>query len=113
MTLLALGGLLVWQQADPVTLERASLAQQAAMRIRDVVEEDSAVHLIELQSRFTRTDIPDQNSLLIVLYVQRQPDVTVPAETIRSRLRQAIQTRLREAEYDVTPLIDISVINPP
>ncbi len=113
VTLLPLGGLLLWQHSDPVKLERSSLSQRAAMDIRDVIDQESEVDLIELQTRFTRTDIPEQNSLLIVIYVQPRHESTLSAEIIQTRLRQAIQTKLREEDYEVTPLIDISVLSPP
>lgn len=113
VTLLALVGLLIWQRADAVELERASLAQKAAMHIRTVVDQEPSVDLIELQTRFTRTDIAGQNSLLVLLYVQPRTGTAISVEEIRSRLRGAIQAKLRDGGYDLTPLIDISVLDPP
>ncbi len=62
--------------------------------------------------RFTRPNISGQDTLLCVVYVQRAEGVSIPSEDIRSQLTQAIQTRLLEQGFNVTPLVDVSVLEP-
>ncbi|QPC81276.1 DUF389 domain-containing protein [Phototrophicus methaneseepsis] len=113
VTVVALAGLLLWQRTDPPKLQRASVAQEVANDIRDVFDDYTDANLIEMQTRFTRTDIQGQNSLLIVLYVQPSENTTQSDDAIQSQLRQSIQARIAEEGYHVTPLIDISVLEPP
>ena len=113
VTAIALAGLLTWQFSNPPELERASRAQRANAEIQDVIQQEALADLVEANIRFTRPSISDQNTLLCVVYVQRAEGVTLPSEEIRSRLTQAIQTRLRERGFNVTPLVDISVLEPP
>jgi uncharacterized membrane protein len=68
---------------------------------------------VEANVRFTSANIKGQNTLLGVVYVQRQAGVTQSAEEIRDRLTRAIQTHLLEQGFNVTPLIDVSVLEAP
>lgn len=113
VTAIALVGLLTWQFSNPPELERSSRAQRANAEIQDVIQQEELADLVEANIRFTRPSIPGQNTLLCVVYVQRAEGVTLPSEEIRSRLTQAIQTRLRERGFNVTPLVDVSVLEPP
>ena len=111
VTALALGGLLAYQFADPPNLQRPTRAQSATAEIQEAVKGSGLADLVEANVRFTRSDIPGQNTLLGVVYVQRRPDAGgMPAEQIRERLTRAIQTRLLEEGFDVTPLVDVSVL---
>jgi len=111
-TLLLLTGLLIWQQLNPPNLERASRTQRASADLQTVVQQVGIAELVEANVRFTRSNIPGQNTLLSVVYVQRSPDNPASAEEIRSQLTQVIQDRLSE-EYNVTPLVDVNVLEPP
>jgi uncharacterized hydrophobic protein (TIGR00271 family) len=113
VTAIALAGLLTWQFSNPPELERSSRAQRANAEIQDVIQQDELADLVEANIRFTRPSIPGQNTLLCVVYVQRAEGATLPSEEIRSRLTQAIQTRLLEHGFNVTPLVDVSVLEPP
>ncbi|MBD2465491.1 DUF389 domain-containing protein [Oscillatoria sp. FACHB-1407] len=113
VTAIALAGLLTWQFSSPPELERSSRAQRANAEIQDVIQQEKLADLVEANIRFTRPSIPGQNTLLCVVYVQRAEGVTLPSEEIRSRLTEAIQTRLRERGFNVTPLVDVSVLEPP
>jgi len=112
-TVLALIGLLVWQLINPPNLERASLAQRANASVQQIVEQEAAVQLVESNVRFTRSSIPGQNTLLTVLYVQRSPQVKESDQAIRDRLTRSIQTQLIEQRLNVTPLVNINVLEPP
>jgi uncharacterized hydrophobic protein (TIGR00271 family) len=112
-TVAALVVLLTWQFANPPVLQRSTLAQRADAMIQQVVTEYPVVELVEANARFTRSNIQGQNTLLSIVYVQRREGSTVSSEEIRSRLTQAIQSRLQQENFDVTPLVNISVLEPP
>lgn len=112
-TVVALAGLLSWQLTNPPNLQRSSQAQRAAAQIQKVVNQSNLVKLVEANVRFTSANIKGQNTLLGVVYVQRQAGVTQSAEEIRDRLTRAIQTHLLEQGFNVTPLIDVSVLEAP
>lgn len=67
---------------------------------------------VDADVRFTRANIAGQNTLLGVVYVQRN-STTLPAEEIRAQLTAAIHTRLRAQGFNVTPLIDVNVLEAP
>ncbi len=67
----------------------------------------------QLSNPFTRSKIQGQNTLLGVVYVQRQLGVTASREEIAIALTRAIQTRLLEQDFNLTPLIDVNVLEVP
>ncbi len=69
--------------------------------------------LVESNVRFTRSNIEGQDTLLCVVYVQRQPEMKESAEEIRDRLTQSIQTQLLKQDFNVTPLVDVNVLETP
>ena len=111
--MLALSGLLVWQFINSPNLQRASLAQRANAAVQQVVDQEPAAQLVESNVRFTRSNIPGQNTLLTVLYVQRSSAATESDEAIRDRLTRTIQTRLVNQQIDATPLVSVSVLESP
>lgn len=104
-----LGGLVTWQQSHPPALLHSTQAQRAAASVQKVIEDSALAQPVEVDARFTRANIPGQNSLLIHAYVQ----VERGADTgqVRRQLTQAIQAKLA-ARSNVTPLVDISVFEP-
>jgi uncharacterized hydrophobic protein (TIGR00271 family) len=116
ITLMALAGLLVWQFLPSPNLERASLAQRANSEITTLVEQNPLVDLVEANVRFTRSNIPDQNTLLAEVYVQRRQGVTKSDDTIGDRLSATLQRQLLQQASQqglrVTPLIDVTVLEP-
>ena len=113
LTIVALAGLLTWQFSNPPNLQRSSLAQRADAEVQEVVEQSNLARLVEANLRFTRSDIQGQNTLLGSVYVQRQPTVNLSNEEIRDRLTQAIQARLLNQGFDLTPLIEVTVLEAP
>lgn len=113
VTAIALVGLLTWQFWNPPQLQRPSRAQRANAEIQEVVDKSGVVELVEANVRFTGPNIEGQNTLLGVVYVQRRAGVTESSEQIRDRITRAIQTHLLEAGFNVTPLIDVSVLEAP
>ena len=113
VTTAALAGLLTWQFFNSPNLQRSSRSQRATAEIQKVVDESGLASLVEANVRFTRPDIQGQNTLLGTVYVQRQQGVEQSTETIRTQLTQNIQTHLLNQGFNVTPLIDVSVLEPP
>lgn len=83
------------------------------IEIGQVIEASGTSKLVEANIRFTAPDIQGQNTLLGVVYVQRQPGVTASREEIRTSLTRAIQSRLLAQGFNVTPLIDVNVLEAP
>lgn len=113
VTVVALLGLLTWQFWNPPQLQRPSRAQRANAEIQKVVNRSGVAELVEVNVRFTGSNIKGQNTLLGIVYVQRRAGVTEDSEEIRSRITRAIQTHLLEQGFNVTPLIDVSVLEAP
>lgn len=108
----ALAGLLVWQFVDPPAFQRSTKAERALEQIKQVVNQSGMALLAEGNVRYTRADIKGQPTLLAVLYVQRA-DEGLSKQDIQERLADAIATRLHDRGFDVTPLLDITVLSPP
>jgi uncharacterized membrane protein len=113
VTVVTLLGLLTWQFWSPPQLQRPSRAQRANAEIQKVVNKSGVAELVEANVRFTGPNIKGQNTLLGIVYVQRRTGVTQSSEEIRDRITRAIQTHLLEQGFNVTPLIDVSVLEVP
>ncbi|MBD2346485.1 DUF389 domain-containing protein [Anabaena subtropica] len=113
ITVIALAALLTWQFINSPNLQRSSLAQRANAQVQKTVEQVGLAKLVESNVRFTRANIAGQDTLLSVVYVQRQPQATASSEEIRDRLTQAIQTQLLKQDFNVTPLVDVNVLETP
>jgi uncharacterized hydrophobic protein (TIGR00341 family) len=113
LTTAALAALLTLQFWTSPDLRRPSQAQRAAAEVQNVVDQSDHARLVETSVRFTRADIPDQNTLLIVTYVQPTEGTDRSPEQIRTELTSTIQTHLLHQGYNVTPLVDIIVLAPP
>ncbi len=109
VTAALLAGLLAWQFADPPALQRSTRQQRAAATVQDAVKASGMALLVDANVRFTRPDIPGQDTLLVVLYVQPTAG-DLSDERIKDRLRQAVGEALRAGPFDVTPLIDVTVV---
>lgn len=80
--------------------------------MQQVIQQNNSAQLVEANVRFTRANIQGQNTLLCVVYVQRQSEATRSAEQIRADLTQAIQSRLLK-DFNATPLVDVIVLEAP
>ncbi|MBD3885335.1 DUF389 domain-containing protein [Phormidium tenue FACHB-886] len=108
-----LAGLMLWQFSDAPNLQRSSRAQRANAEVQQVVQQSNLAKLVESNVRFTGADISGQETLLCVVYVQRQPSITRSAEQIRADLTRSIQTRLLQQGFNVTPLVEVTVLETP
>lgn len=111
-TVVALTGLLTWQFSNPPKLQRPTRAQRAQAEIQKVVEQSTLVELVDANARFTRTE-KGQNTLLGMVYVQRRAGASQSSEEIRSDLTDKIQNHLLKQGFSVTPLINVTVLEPP
>jgi uncharacterized membrane protein len=112
VTVLLFAGLLVWQLSDPPMLQRSTREQRASGQVQQVLEESDLAVLVESNARFTRSNIPGQNTLLVTVYAQRREDVERPTAEIRRELQAAIEQRLA-TRFDVTPLVDVTLFETP
>jgi len=112
LSTIMLTGLLIWQFSSPPNLERSSHAQRANAELQQVVKQNDSAQLVESNVRFTRANTQGQNTLLCVVYVQRQSQSTRSAEQIRADLTQAIQSRLLQ-DFNAIPLVDVIVLEAP
>ncbi|MFP5271945.1 DUF389 domain-containing protein [Coleofasciculus sp.] len=108
LTLLLTGQL--WQEPY---LQRTTLEQRTATEIQQVVQESDLAQLVQSNVQFTPTKLQDKNTLLTVVYVQRNPEVTASTEAIQMQLTQAIQTHLLQQEFNATPLVQVNVLELP
>lgn len=111
-TLVVLTGLITWQFWNGPELLRASRSQRAAAVVRDTINQTRLAQVVETSIRFTRADISGQQTLLVVAYVQPAKDVLVGDRRLGRELRRAIKTALRREGFQVTPLVDITVLEP-
>jgi uncharacterized hydrophobic protein (TIGR00271 family) len=112
LSTIALIGILGIQFADSPELQRSSQAQRANTEVQNAIEAVGVAELVEANVRFTRPEIEGQNTLLCVVYVQRREDTTLSDAEIQSQITQSIQQRLQAQEFDVTPLVDVTVLEP-
>lgn len=113
ISLVALAAIATLQFWNSPEFERSSRAQRANAEVQQAVEQTEFAQLVEANVRFTRSEIPGQNSLLAEVYVQRQPESTLSSQQIRDRLTQTIQTRLLTQRFNVTPLVSVTVLEAP
>ncbi|NJN58236.1 MAG: DUF389 domain-containing protein [Leptolyngbyaceae cyanobacterium SL_5_9] len=112
VTVGAIASLLTWQFSNLPDLQRSSITQRATADIKTVVDESGLAELVEANVRFTRPDIQGQNTLLATVYVQQQNTSQSP-EAIQAQLTQDIQTYLLSQDFNVTPLVNVTVLQAP
>ncbi|MBD1939694.1 DUF389 domain-containing protein [Microcoleus sp. FACHB-68] len=112
-TVAGLAGLLTWQFSTSPQLQRSSIAQRANSEIQQIVNNSGLADLVEADVRFTRPHIKGQNTVLGTVYVQRRQGITQSSVEIKSRLTSQIQKQLQNQDFNITPLIDVSVLDSP
>ncbi|NES94590.1 MAG: DUF389 domain-containing protein [Desertifilum sp. SIO1I2] len=113
VTGIALAALLGWQFSSTPDFQRSSQAQRANSIVQEVVDNSDLADLVEANVRFTRSQQPDGNTLLSVIYVQPQNGVTATSTEIQQRLTEEIQSRILAEGFNVTPLVDVNVLEEP
>lgn len=91
----------------------ATIEQRARTVIGDVVERDPDLRLAEASVRFTRAEIEDQNTLLVVVYAQRDPEAAEGRDALGERLTVDLRDAIERQGYNVTPLVSVTVLDSP
>ena len=110
---IAMALLLSWQFSNSPNLTRDSQSQRAVAVIQEVVSHDPYVSLVESNVRFTRANIKGQDTLLGNVYVQPRAGQNVAADSTSQRLTTEIQNELLSRGFNVTPLINVTLLKPP
>lgn len=105
--------LLSYQFTSGTTLQRSSLEQRANAEVQKVIEKSDLAKLVQSSVSFTRADVEDQNTLLCLIYVQRPDNITASDQEISDRLTSQVQNHLMRKDFDATPLVNVSVLEPP
>jgi uncharacterized membrane protein len=113
LTVLTLGGLLYWQFSDALNLQRSSEAQRIAQTIEDVVEDNEQVTLVEIGTHFTRLTNESESTLVGTVYAWRKSGVDVPTVSLELQLKEAIVQRLMKRNPEITPLVQVYVVERP
>ena len=100
-----LAGLVAFQLSDRPMLQRSSTAQRAAALVQRVIDESGVAKPVYQDVRFTRADIPGQNTLLVRAWVQ----AANADAAIKDSLTRALRDRLRR-DFDLTPLVEVTVL---
>jgi uncharacterized hydrophobic protein (TIGR00271 family) len=109
---LALVGLLFWQFTGSPDLFRSTREQRATAIVQRILAESDLAYMVEANLRFTQPNIPDQNTLLGVIHVQKAEGATASTDEIDQQLTREIEQQLM-IEFDLTPLIDLQVMTAP
>lgn len=110
---LMLAALAAAQFASPVALERASVERRAIDDAAAAVAESGLGTLVDVSARFARSTASDQHRLLVVAFVEVAPGAGASEDAVRERLETAITQRLLSAHEGVTPLVSVTVLEPP
>lgn len=106
-------GLLIFQISGTPAFERSTREERATAEIRDLLKEVTIVDVVDVNARFTRPDIERQNILLCLVYVEKKPGVDISSSEIEQMLIVMIQDRLLKTGFDITPLVDVTVLERP
>lgn len=107
-TILFLGALTMWQFRKEPELQRSSISKRAEEEIKKTVNQYSDAELVESSARFTRANIPGQNTLLCELHVQAKREKN--AEDIRRELTFKILQAIEQEKWNVTPVVNVVVM---
>ncbi|NMG58903.1 DUF389 domain-containing protein [Geitlerinema sp. P-1104] len=113
LTTVGLVALLILQFSDAPNFQRPSQAQRINADIKEVVANSNLAEFVEGNVRFAQPNISDQNTLLVVVYVQSQEGVDLSTEEIRDRLTGAIQAHILQEDFNVIPLVSVTVLETP
>lgn len=106
----ALAGLVTFQLSSPLALQRSSVQSDVAAEISQLVSADPEAALVEVDARFTRTDVPGQDTLLAVVHVQ--PEGGVEGDELEQRLGRELSATISE-RHDLVALVTVTAIPSP
>jgi uncharacterized hydrophobic protein (TIGR00271 family) len=112
-TAVVLGALLTWQFREAAELQRSSTAQRIAGVVKEALQQNTLVDPIEVQVRFTRANIPGQDSCLIVGYVQRTSKTKLEESALKRIVAREVAHVVTAQGFRVTPLVALTVLQEP
>lgn len=111
-TLALLGALLAWQFGSaPPMLQRATVEQRMRDAVLAALSDEGSTQVVEASLRFTRASIPGQNTLLVVLYVQRDPRSRLSDDALRTRVATIARSVITSREPAVTPVAAVTIVS--
>lgn len=108
VTCLFMGALTWWQFHEQPDLQRSFISKRAEEQIQKAVDQYGDAALVEATARFTRASVPNQNTLLCLVYVQSQ--TTKSEDEIKKELTVRIMRLIQRELENVTPLVNITVM---
>lgn len=111
---LLLGGLLVWQFAGPVALERPTIAQRAVVEMKGTVRQSGLAEPVDVRARFLRAETEGKPTLLgqVVVRPSDQGAEHTP-EVLREQLTEQLGQAVQRRWPSLVPLVDVTVLSPP
>jgi uncharacterized membrane protein len=113
VSMVLLATLLLWQFASTPRLQRSTQAQQAVDEVQMALSQSEMAILVEADLHFTRSSTEGKETLLGLVYVQPRPGVTIGKEQMQQELTQMIQQQLLRWNANITPLIDVTLLQAP
>ena len=107
---LVLGGLLALQYLSGPSLQRASVAREAAQLAATVVDDSPRVRLLEVNADVPSARLPGPPRVLVRIDAELEVDAN--PEAVAGELNTQVRRRLSERFQDVVPLVDVSVHDP-
>ncbi len=114
VTIAGLAGLMLLQfGTTSPTLQRTTVEQRVRSTVLDTIKQDGSVEAASTTVNFTRADIQNQNTLLIQVYAQRKSGTTASDAALKTRITTEVQRVVDAHEKNVTPLVDVTILQPP
>jgi uncharacterized hydrophobic protein (TIGR00341 family) len=113
LTIIALLGLLTWQFYSTPGLQRSTREERANMVINKAVEESGLARFVEANVRFTEPGRIGGNVLLANVYVEKNASISMSTSEVRQQLTGQIDDKLLSEGFNLTPLIDVTVLERP
>lgn len=107
-SLAALAALIAWQFSSSPDLQRSTVQQHALQDARNAAESIPGVQIVSMNARFTRSEVPGADSILITGFaLSERPDRDQLEAEINTEIRRSIASR-----YDTRPLSDVTLLAP-
>lgn len=94
-------------------MQRSTIEQRAHSSVLATVNANPDAEPVDVDVRFTRADIPGQNTLLVELYIQRSQESEAAAEDLRREIVLQVQQSILDQDFNVTPLVAVTVVELP
>lgn len=112
-SVVAVVGLLAWQFSSSPELQRSTRQQRAVAAVQEAMNQTDLAQLVQSEARFTRSDIPGQNTLYIHVIAQQDSSSGSSEEADKAAITELIQQRILAEGFDVTPLVDVTLLQEP